>query len=259
MKINKIYIGDKHPSEIHLGDKVVKEVWLGDVILYGGSDDKIQDNTIYWQGNNSITIGKYNSNKTSFNADDEMSTINGEDYFKYSPTQQFDTQFYSFSSESFSKILLNVNTSAITSIYGMFADCRNVTNIVFNIIDTSNCREFGSMFSGCSKLANIDVSGFDTSKSTEFEATFMDCSSLTELDLSKWNVSKSYTFDNMFFGCYSLKTLNLSGWSFRDSTVTVNNMFKNCTKLTAIIVKGCDSDTIAKLKSVAPSECVFIR
>ena len=40
MKINKIYIGDKHPSEIHLGDKVVKEVWLGDVILYGGSDDK---------------------------------------------------------------------------------------------------------------------------------------------------------------------------------------------------------------------------
>ena len=41
MKINKIYIGDKHPSEIHLGDKVVKEVWLGDVILYGGSDDKI--------------------------------------------------------------------------------------------------------------------------------------------------------------------------------------------------------------------------
>lgn len=41
MKINKIYIGDKHPSEIHLGDKVVKEVWLGDVILYGGSDDEI--------------------------------------------------------------------------------------------------------------------------------------------------------------------------------------------------------------------------
>lgn len=47
MKINKIYIGDKHPSEIRLGNKVVKEVRLGDVILYGGSDDQIQDNTIY--------------------------------------------------------------------------------------------------------------------------------------------------------------------------------------------------------------------
>lgn len=258
MKINKIYIGDKHPSEIHLGDKVVKEVRLGDVILYGSSDDEIQDNTIYWQGANSIEIGKYH-NTSSFDADDQMSTINGEDYFKHSPTQQFGPSFYSFSYGSFSKILLNIDTSALTYMYGMFANCKNVTNIVFNIIDTSNCREFGSMFSGCSKLVNIDVSGFDTSKSTEFEATFMDCSSLTELDLSKWNVSKSSTFENMFFGCSSLKTLNLSGWSFRDYPVTVNNMFKNCTKLTAIIVKGCDSDTITKLKSVAPSGCVFVR
>lgn len=258
MKINKIYIGDKHPSEIYLGDKVVKEVWLGNVILYGGSDDKIQDNTIYWQGANSITIGKYGGNKTSFNADDEMSTINGENYFKYSPTKQFDTQFYSFSNESFSKILLNVDTSALTSTYGMFANCKNVTNIVFNTINTSNCSEFGSMFAGCSKLANIDVSGFDTSKSTEFEGTFNDCSSLIELDLSKWNVSKSYTFQNMFLDCSSLKTLNLSGWSFRDY-VTVDGMFENCTKLTTIIVKGCDSDTITKIKSVAPSGCVFIQ
>ena len=85
MKINKVYIGDKHPSEIRLGNKVVKEVRLGNVILYGGSDDEIQDNTIYWQGNRSIKIGKYN-NTSSFDADDEMSTINGEDYFKYSPT-----------------------------------------------------------------------------------------------------------------------------------------------------------------------------
>lgn len=258
MKINKIYIGDKHPSEIYLGDKVVKEVWLGNVILYGGSDDKIQDNTIYWQGANSITIGKYGSNKTSFNADDEMSTINGENYFKYSPTQQFNTQFYSFSNESFSKILLNVDTSALTSTYGMFANCKNVTNIVFNTINTSNCSEFGGMFARCSKLANIDVSGFDTSKSTEFEGTFNDCSSLIELDLSKWNVSKSYTFQNMFLDCSSLKTLNLSGWSFRDY-VAVDGMFENCTKLTTIIVKGCDSDTITKIKSVAPSGCVFIQ
>ena len=47
MKINKIYIGQTQPSEIRLGNKVVKEVRLGDVILYGSSDDEIQDNTIY--------------------------------------------------------------------------------------------------------------------------------------------------------------------------------------------------------------------
>ena len=254
MKINKIYIGDKHPSEIHLGDKVVKEVWLGDVILYGGSDDEIQDNTIYWQGANSIEIGKYGSTKTSFSADDQMSTINGEDYFKHSPTQQFGPSFYSFSNGSFSKILLNIDTSALTSMYAMFVNCANVTNIIFNIIDTSNCQEFGSMFSGCSKLTNIDVSGFNTSKSLEFERTFNGCSSLTQLDLSKWNVSESDTFQNMFLDCSSLKTLNLSGWSFKNF-VNVYGMFGNCSKLTTIIAKGCDSNTIAKIKSVAPQGC----
>ena len=62
----------------------------------------------------------------------------------------------------------------------------------------------------------------------------------------------------MFLDCSSLKTLNLSGWSFRDY-VTVDGMFKNCTKLTTIIVKGCDSDTITKIKSAAPSGCVFVQ
>ena len=257
MKINKIYIGQTQPSEIRLGNKVVKEVRLGDVILYGSSDDEIQDNTIYWQGNRSIEIGKYN-NTSSFDADDQMSTINGEDYFKYSPTQQFSISFYSFSNGSFSKILLNVDTSALTGMYAMFANCKNVTNIAFNIIDTSNCSEFGYMFGGCSKLANIDVSSFDTSKSIEFEGTFMDCSSLTQLDLSKWNVSKSDTFQNMFLNCSSLKTLNLSGWSFK-SFVSVDGMFKNCSKLTTIIAKGCDSNTIAKIKSVAPQGCLVIQ
>ena len=257
MKINKIYIGQTQPSEIRFGNKVVKEVRLGDVILYGSSDDEIQDNTIYWQGNRSIEIGRYN-NKNSFDADEQMSTINGEDYFKYSPTQQFSTSFYSFSNGSFSKILLNIDTSALTSMYGMFANCANVTNIIFNIINTSNCQEFGSMFSGCSKLTNIDVSGFNTSKSLEFEGTFMNCSSLTQLDLSKWNVSKSDTFQNMFFNCSSLKTLNLSGWSFK-SYVNVDDMFKNCSKLTTIIARGCDSNTITKIKSVAPQGCLVIQ
>ena len=231
MKINKIYIGQTQPSEIRFGNKVVKEVRLGDVILYGSSDDEIQDNTIYWQGNRSIEIGKYNNNN-SFDADEQMSTINGEDYFKYSPTQQFSTSFYSFSNGSFSKILLNIDTSALTSMYGMFANCANVTNIIFNIINTSNCQEFGSMFSGCSKLTNIDVSGFNTSKSLEFVGTFMNCS--------------------------SLKTLNLSGWSFK-SFANVDGMFKNCSKLTAIIARGCDSNTITKIRSVAPQGGLVIQ
>lgn len=254
MKINKIYIGQTQPSEIRLGNKVVKEVRLGDVILYGSSDDEIQDNTIYWQGNRSIEIGKYN-NTSSFDAYDQMSTISGEDYFKYSPTQQFSTSFYSFSNGSFSKILLNIDTNTLTSMYGMFANCKNVTSIVFHIIDTSSCEEFGSMFSGCSKLTNIDVSGFNTSESLEFERTFTNCSSLTQLDLSKWNVSKSDTFENMFLNCSSLKTLNLSGWSFK-SSATVTGMFANCAKLTTIIAKGCDSNTITKIKSVAPQGCL---
>ena len=55
---------------------------------------------------------------------------------------------------------------------------------------------------------------------------FSDCSGLTFLDLSDWNTSKvNYTTD----------------------------MFKGCTSLTTIRMKGCSEATIQKITDVKPS------
>ena len=118
------------------------------------------------------------------------------------------------------------NTSNITSMYGMFDACSNLTSLDVSSFDTSNVTDMKDMFDYCSGLASLDVSSFDTSKVTDMRYMFYNCSSLTSLVLSGWNTSKvNYTTD----------------------------MFKGCTSLTTIRMKGCSEATINKMSAVKPS------
>lgn len=132
-----------------------------------------------------------------------------------------------------------------------FYGCSSLKSLDWPKFNTSNYTFMTSMFSGCSSLESLDLSKFDTGNVFHMAGMFYECTSLTLLDLSKFKTDNVTNMNNMFFGCSKLRLLNLSGWTIKDSA-TIVDMFKGCDNLKTIEMRGCDSGTVSRIRSVMP-------
>lgn len=83
------------------------------------------------------------------------------------------------------------DTTNVTGMLGMFADCNSLTEINFgDSFTTSKVTRMEGMFINCQSLTEIDLSNFDTSKATEMYGMFAGCTSLKKLDLSNFDMSQ---------------------------------------------------------------------
>ena len=129
----------------------------------------------------------------------------------------------------------NFDTSNVTDMSGMFAECSGLTNILgLEKLNTSNVTNMREMFHACIGLATIDVSNFDTSNVTDMSIMFLNCSNLTNiLGMEKLNTSNVTIMNGMFYGCSALTFLDLR--NFDVSKVTnMGQMFDGCTSLKTI-------------------------
>lgn len=150
----------------------------------------------------------------------------------------------------------------------MFTTKKNLVNITFDNIDTSNVTAMGYMFVECSSLTSLDLSNFNTSKVTGMTGMFWNCSnlktvisnfdtsnliwvtsfangcsSLQEFNVSNWNTSKVTSINDMFNGCKSLESLDVSNWD----TSKMDGMgytFFNCSSLTQLDVSSWDTSKV---------------
>ena len=102
------------------------------------------------------------------------------------------------------KKLKDLDTSNVTSMYGMFDGFSSLTSVDLSSLNTSNVTNMQYMFYNCSSLTTLDLSNFNTSKVTSMSSMFLGCSSLTSLDLSNFNTSNVDNTGLMFNNCRSL-------------------------------------------------------
>lgn len=128
-----------------------------------------------------------------------------------------------------------LNTSEVTNISYMFAECRALTSIDLSHFNTSKVTNMASLFKNCSSLTSIDLSSFDTKNVTDVSMLFFRCSSLTSVDISNFNTVNVKKMSNMFNGCSSLTSIDMN--KFNTSNVTsMLYMFSACSNLTTIYV-----------------------
>lgn len=175
--------------------------------------------------------------------------------------------------------LTNLNTSNVTTMYGMFWGCESLTALNVSNFNTSKVKSMSYMFARCSKLTSLDVSGFNTllvtnmsfmfanspkltsitlngsnfgtSKVTTMENMFAGCESLQELDLSHFNTANVKNMTRMFNLNYNLKTLHWSS-SFTTANVTsMTYMFNDCNALQNLDLSSFDTSKVTNM------ECMF--
>ena len=119
-----------------------------------------------------------------------------------------------------------------TTTYSWFCDMGNLQSITgISYLNTSEVTNMVALFANCKKMTNLDLSHFNTSKVTDMTGMFDGCSGLTSLDLSSFNTSKVTKMIRMFYGNRNLRTIYVgNGWSTAAATGS-EQMFYNCSNL----------------------------
>ncbi|NTR21040.1 BspA family leucine-rich repeat surface protein [Enterococcus faecium] len=153
---------------------------------------------------------------------------------------------------SLQSVTLNrVDSSRVTSLSNMFADCSSLVSVNLSAINTWNVTSFRDMFARCTSLRSVNLKGgnFNTSNVTDMQGVFYQCSSLTNVDLSSWNTNKVTNFQGMFGGCNSLNNLDLSNWD-TSRAIDFSGMFKNCHNLSSLNLKKFNTSNATMMQEM---------
>lgn len=97
-----------------------------------------------------------------------------------------------------------LNTSAVTSMKGMFESCKKLQSLDVSQFNTSNVTDMEQMFAYCPKLLTLDVSNFDMQKVTTIKRMFYNCFGLVTIYCNKDWKKSGVESKEMFDGCYHL-------------------------------------------------------
>ena len=193
--------------------------------------------TIYWTGDSNTVSINYND----YTAESDNITIDGIEYYQLKLDKDLNNDFTNL-------IFKDVDTSNVTDMNNMFAECWALTSLDLSGWNTSNVTNMNGMFAECWALTSLDVSGWNTSNVTNMYYMFNSCNALTSLNLSGWNTSNVTNMSYMFNNCRSLTSLDVSGWNTSNVT-DMNQMFTGCNALKTIRMVGCSQTTIDKIKA----------
>lgn len=142
-----------------------------------------------------------------------------------------------------------------TSMYDMFNDQQELSQVDFRFWDTSKVTDMKNTFYNCVALASVDVSTLETSNVTTMYQMFGRCFSLNELHLESFNTSNVKDMYSMFGGCTHLQKLYLSEKWDMTNVENYEKIFDDCGSLSEIHANGCNRKTVDILNSCKPSGC----
>lgn len=138
--------------------------------------------------------------------------------------------------------LSNFNTTSVTNMSYMFADCNSLINFDVTKLDTTNVTNMKYMFQNCKAITSLDLSSFNTSKVTDMSNMFIGCNNIESLDLSSFNTTNVTTMYYMFSQCNKLEYLDIRNFDFTNVGNTTG-MFMNVPTNCLIIVKDDTAKT----------------
>jgi len=114
---------------------------------------------------------------------------------------------------------------------GLLEDCKALTSVDLNSIDTSACINLRYLVYGCKALTSIDLSGLDTSNVQFMESLFQGSNNLQVIDLSGWtsqSVVASDAMEYMFSSCTSLQYIIIDGPFFNMIDSSCGSLNSTC-------------------------------
>ena len=128
------------------------------------------------------------------------------------------------------------NLTNVTSFFGTFAECKELTNIPSGLFDNSTqATNFWITFSGCSALTVIPNGLFDhCTNAATFESTFYNCDALTDVPRIFDGCTNVTSFEATFAQCGALSAIADGLFDSCSKVTTFASTFNSCGSLMAI-------------------------
>jgi surface protein len=176
---------------------------------------------------------------------DNLTTINGLDYFDTTNVKDMSSMFF-YASGLESLDLSSFNTENVTNMSYMFAGASSLETLDLSGFDTTNVVYMSSMFYGASSLESLDLSEFDTTNVVDMHAMFAGASSLKSLDLSGFDTTNVVYMSGMFYGASSLESLDLSGFD-TTNVVYMSSMFNGASSLECLDLSSFNTTNVTSM------------
>jgi len=168
----EIYFGRKYNYEANLSDEgvLVSETQNGVIKVYRDKDDA----TVYYVVNEKGGVVRF--------------------------PQELTNMFNGYSSLKRVVFGSSVDTSRVTSLYGMFNNCSKLEEVDFGCFTTVNVTTMRQMFNGCTSLKTLNLTSFNTASVENMYSMFSGCSSLKNI-YGSFDMSNVIATSGMFNGC----------------------------------------------------------
>ena len=195
-------------SYAHIDEGEINPGYLSRKDAYAIFDNKTV--TFYFDGKRDQRVGeKYDLTGLDWyydNTNKKVVTVTFDPSFAtYRPTKTA-SWFASMTHLTTINGLENLNTSEVTSMTFMFANCEALTSLDLSTFNTEKVTDMSYMFysNSFSALETLDLSGFNTANVTDVESMFDGCTELKTITVGDgWNVDGAFS-DDMFNNCTSL-------------------------------------------------------
>ncbi|MFD1900715.1 BspA family leucine-rich repeat surface protein [Enterococcus termitis] len=125
-----------------------------------------------------------------------------------------------------------LDTSLVINMGGMFFYCTSLASVDVSTWNTSSAINMGGMFGNCYALTSLNLENFDVSNVTSIAGIFAN-SGLVDLQVSTWNTISVTDMSAAFYNNRALNYLDITSWSSTQVT-SMSAMFGNCTSLSGI-------------------------
>ncbi len=153
--------------------------------------------------------------------------------------------------------LMDPNKS--TSMSHIFNDCKNLTGLGLERLDTESVIDMSYMFNNDINLTGInmrdwvtDRTRFSTINVTNMSHMFTNCNSMKDLDVSLFKTSSVTNMSHMFDGCHS-QALDVAGFDTAQ-VADMTAMFNNATKVERLDLSNFDTHLISNMTNMF-SQC----
>ena len=184
-----------------------------------------------------------------------------------------------FSEFGMSKIEFNnIDTSRVTTLYGMFMRCSNLVNVNLGMFDTSNVTNMGAVFLSASSLETVVLDNWNLRSVQSGGGVFSGANLLETISCKNWIIPQDFTsiFFRSWGGGSSIKIIDVTGWDLSNTTnifglfgsgsgleniiglstwdtsniTNMGDMFDGCSNLTAIDLSGQGGNNLTNISDI---------
>ncbi|NVY96292.1 BspA family leucine-rich repeat surface protein [Lactobacillus sp. DCY120] len=135
--------------------------------------------------------------------------------------------------------LTNLDTSQVTDMHTMFADCPQLMELDVSRLTTDQVQSFSGMFRQDQSLTKLDLTNFQTGKATSLRSMFSGCRQLQQLVGQHFDTRQVTDMGYLFANCEKLTSIALSHWQ-TPAVVNFGDMFSNCQAVQKLDVQHFD-------------------